>query len=282
MKKPLLLAIIAFTLDASAQLKLPDLSPDSKLIQNIGYVNFEITYGRPAARGRKIFGELVPYGQVWRTGGGASTKIQFDRAVMIGGKSIQSGTYTLVTIPNPTQWTILLNSNTQKIFGAQQDVYDIATEVARFDVPAKKTDRFYESFTIEMEIINNDAAVYISWENTQVHFPILTDNNGMTIKEVEAYLSANPNDSENLAYSAYYLGFLKQEPKRLLGYVDRALKIKEDGWYYEIKMNLLADAKRFDEARKVYQTTIEYLHRVKPDGWQETEQYLKTLVDKWK
>lgn len=282
MKKPLFLVIIALALNASAQLKLPELSPEGKIIQNVGYVNFEIHYGRPAARGRKIFGELVPFGQVWRTGGGANTKIQFDKPVTIGGKSIPAGTYTLVTIPNPAQWTILLNSNTKKIFGAQQDGYDAETEVARFDVSAKKSERFYESFTIELDIVNNDVELYISWENTQVHFPILTNSNVLALKDIETHLSANPSDSDNLAYAAYYLHMNKQEPLQLIGYVDRALKIKEDGWYYELKMNLLADAKRFDEARKTYQTAIDFLRKAKPDDWQETEQHLKDIADKWK
>lgn len=270
------------TITTSAQLKLPELSPEGKIIQNVGYVNFEIHYGRPAARGRKIFGELVPFGQVWRTGGGASTKIKFDKAVSIGGKSVAAGTYTLVTIPNPTQWTILLNSNTEKIFGAQQDGYDVTTEVARLEIPVQKTERFYESFTVEMDIIYNNVELYISWENTQVHFPILTGNNALALKEIEAHLAANPNDSDNLGFAAYYLNMNKQEPLRLMGYLDQALKIKEDAWYYELKMNLLADAKRFDEARKTYQKAVDFLRRAKPEDWQEMEQHLKAIADKWK
>jgi tetratricopeptide (TPR) repeat protein len=281
MKRLLILTLIACGFTSTAQLKLPELSPESKIIQNVGYVNFEISYGRPAARGRKIFGDLVPYNQVWRTGGGASTKIQFDKAVTIADKLIAAGTYTIVTIPNPTQWTILLNSNTKKIFGAQQDGYDVETEVARLDVPSKKTERFYESFTIEMDVVNNDAEVYISWENTQVHFTILTGNNVQALKDIETYLSANPADSDNLSYAAYYLDMNNQEPQRLLEYVDRALKIKEDGWYYELKMNLLAKAKRFDEARNVCQTAIEYLDRANPEGWQEMKKHLKGIAKQW-
>jgi tetratricopeptide (TPR) repeat protein len=282
MKKIILISIIALAFNATAQLKLPELSPEGKIIQNVGYVNFEIHYGRPAARGREIFGELVPYGQVWRTGGGANTKIQFDKPVTISGKSVPAGTYTLVTIPNPTKWTILLNSNTKKIFGAQQDGYDVETEVARFDVAAHKTERFYESFTIELDMLNNNAELYISWETTQVQFPILTNSNSLALKDIETHLSANPSDSDNLAYAAYYLRMNNQEPLQLIGYVDRALKIEEKWWYYELKMNLLADAKRFDEARKTYQTAIDFLRKAKPEGWQETEQHLKGIADKWK
>jgi tetratricopeptide (TPR) repeat protein len=115
-----------------------------------------------------------------------------------------------------------------------------------------------------------------------VHFTIQTGNNAQALKDIETYLSKNPNDSDNLSYAAYYLSMNKMEPLRLIDYVDRALKIEEKWWYYELKMNLLADAKRFDEARNVYQKAIEYLDRAKPEGWQETKQHLKGISEKWK
>ena len=282
MKKILFATIIVLTLDASAQLNLPEFSPQGSIIQNIGYVNFEIHYGRPTTRGRKIFDGLVPYGMVWRTGGGESTKIKFDKPVAIGGKSIQPGNYALVTIPNQGTWIILLNSNTEKIFGAQQDGYDIETEVAHLNGPARKTERFYESLTIEMDIVNNNAEVYISWENTQVHFPILTSNNDEALREIETKLSLNPNDADNLAQAVYYLRMNNQQSEKLMGYLDRALKIKEDWWFFELKMNLLAERKQFEEARKVFQTASSFLHRTKPREWENIERDYKVQMAKWK
>jgi hypothetical protein len=282
MRKILTLAFSAFAFAALAQLNLPAFSPEAHIIQNVGYVNLEIHYGRPAARGRKIFGELVPFGDVWRTGGGASTKIQFDKPVTIGGKSIPAGVYSMVTIPNVTQWTILINANTKKIFGAQQDPYDAATEAVRFDVPVQTTEHFYESFTIDMDIINNDVELYLRWENTQVHFPIYTNNNTLALQHIDTYLAAHPTDADNLAYAAYYLDMNHQEPQRLLGYVEQALQIKEDGWYYELKMNLLADSGRLNEARTTYHTALGYLRSTKPNGWQEMVQHLKSIADTWK
>ena len=282
MKKILFHAIIVLTFDATAQLNLPELSPQGSIVQNIGYVNFEIHYGRPATRSRKIFGGLVPYGMIWRTGGGEGTKIKFDKSVTMGGQSIQPGNYALVTIPNRATWTILLNSNTEKIFGAQQDAYDVETEVARLDVPTRKTERFYESLTIEMDIVNNNAEVTISWENTQVHFLIQTSNNSDALSEIETKLSLNPNDADNLAQAAYYLRMNNQQPEKVMGYIDRALKIKEDWWFYELKMDLLADRKQFDEARKVFQTASGFLHREKPREWENIEQDYKVRMSKWK
>ena len=215
-------------------------------------------------------------------GGGESTKIKFDKPVAIGGKSIQPGNYALVTIPNQGTWTILLNSNTEKIFGAQQDGYDIETELARLNVPARKTERFYESLTIEMDIVNNNAEVYISWENTQVHFPILTSNNDEALREIETKLSLNPKDADNLAQAVYYLRMNNQQSEKLMGYLDRALKIKEDWWFFELKMNLLAERKQFEEARKVFQTASSFLHRTKPREWENIERDYKVQMAKWK
>ncbi len=282
MKKTLFQIIIVLTFDASAQLNLPEFSPQGSIIQNIGYVNFEIHYGRPAARSRKIFGGLVPYGMVWRTGGGEGTKIKFDKPVTIGGQSIQPGNYALVTIPSLATWTILLNSNTEKIFGAQQDAYDVETEVARLDVPARKTERFYESFTIEIAIVNNNADVYIRWENTEVHFPIQTSNNIDALSEIETKLALNPSDADNLGQAAYYLSMNNQQSEKLMGYIDRALIIKEDWWFYELKMNLLAGRNQFVEARKVFQTALNFLHRTKPREWENIERDYKVQMSKWK
>lgn len=261
--------------------KLPAISPEVVVTQKIGNVEFEISYGRPAARGRKIFGGLVPYGEVWRTGAGPSTKLKFDKPVTIGGKLIPAGTYAIVTIPNPKKWTILLNSNTKKIFGAQQDKYETETEVVRFDVPAQATSYFYESLTFCIDIVKNNAAVILSWENTQVHFPITTTNNEDALKTIEEFLKAEPTNVDYLSNAAYYLDVNNQAPDLVLKYANQALEIQEEWWYYELKMNTLVKMNRINEARKTHQKAIEFIRKAKPDGWQETEQHWKSIVEKW-
>ncbi len=281
MKKLILPSLIALAFSSQCQLKLPELSPEGRIIQNIGYVNFEIYYGRPAARGRKIFGELVPYGQLWRTGAGKGTTIKFDKPITLGRKEIPAGIYSLTSIPNRTEWTVLLNSDTSKIYGAPEE-YDVRTEMVRLSVKPEMTQQFFESLTLQLDIISNNGELYISWENTQIHFPILTSNNASAWHEIETKLTANPNDADNLAYAVYYLQMNKQEPDRLMGYIDRALKIKEDWWYYELKMSLLTDGKKYEDARKVFQTAQEYLHRVKPREWEYIEKNFKVQMTKWK
>jgi hypothetical protein len=284
MKIPSTLVIVLFSLQiVNGQLreKLPAISPEVVVNQKIGNVEFEISYGRPAARGRKIFGGLVPYGEVWRTGAGPSTKLKFDKPVTIGGKLIPSGTYAVVTIPYPEKWTILLNSNTKKIFGAQQDKYETETEVVRFAVPAQATSYFYESLTFCIDIVKNNAEIVLSWENTQVHFPITTTNNEDALKTIEEFLKAEPTNVDYLSNAAYYLDVNNQAPDLVLKYANRALEIQEEWWYYELKMSTLVKMNRIDEARKTHQKAIDFIRKTKPDGWQETESHWKTITEKW-
>lgn len=269
-----------FTLGQLSEL-VPAISPEAIVQQKIGNVEFEITYGRPAVRERKIFGGLVPYGEVWRTGAGPGTKLTFDKPVKIGGKDIPAGTYAIVTIPSEESWTIMLNSNIKKIFGAQQDSYDQETEVVRFNVSPQKTSYYYESLTFDIDVVKNNAEVILSWETTQVHFPITTTNNKEALNTIEKFLSDHPTDIDNLSFAAYYLDVNNQSPELMLTYADRALTMKEDRWYYELKMNALAKNKRFDEARKTFEQALKFLKREKPDGWQETEQHWKSMTENW-
>lgn len=284
MKTLTTLSFLFFALySVNAQLRemLPAISPDGIVKQKIGQVELEILYGRPASRGRKIFGGLVPYGEIWRTGAGESTKLKFDKPVTIGGKLVPAGMYSLVTIPGEDRWSVMLNANTAKIFGAQQDGYDQETEVVRVVVPVQKSSHFYESLSFSIDIVNNNAEVIISWELTQVHFPIITTNNEEALKAIEKFLADHPTDIDNLSFAAYYLDVNNQSPELMLAYADRALNIKEDWWNYELKMNALAKNKRFDEAQKTFEQAIKFLKREKPDGWQETEKHWKSITQNW-
>lgn len=278
------LLIVLFSLqfvNGQLQERLPAISPEVVVVQKIGNVEFEISYGRPAARGRKIFGGLVAYGEFWRTGAGPSTKLKFDKPVTIGEKLIPAGTYAMVTIPAPEKWTILLNSNTKKIFGAQQDKYETETEVVRFDVPVHLTSYFYESLTFCIDIVKNNAEVILSWENTQVHFSITTTNNEDALKTIEEFLTADPANADYLSQAAYYLEVNSQAPDLALKYVNQALELREEWWFYELKMNTLVKMKRVEEARKTYQKAIDFIRKTKPEGWRETEQHWKAIVEKW-
>ena len=117
----------------SQTLKTPTLSPFNRITQEIGLTEVTLEYSRPSAKGRTVFGELVPYDKIWRTGANASTKITLIESAYIDGKSIKPGTYALYTIPGKEAWTIIIHSNT-KLRSLAGDAYNPADDVFRFEI----------------------------------------------------------------------------------------------------------------------------------------------------
>lgn len=140
-------------------------SPKAEASGTVGGAKVDIVYCRPSADKRKIMGELVPYGKVWRTGANAATTIEFDKPVTIEGKSVPAGKYALFTIPNEDQWTIILNEDFNQQ-GAYN--YDDKKDVIRVNVKPKKTKEYVETFTITPE----KDRVTLKWENTEVGFKV--------------------------------------------------------------------------------------------------------------
>jgi Protein of unknown function (DUF2911) len=148
---------------------LPRLSPKSFVGQTIGYTNLEITYGSPGTKGRDIWGELVPFGKVWRTGANEATTIEFDKNVVVEGKKIASGKYSLFTIPNKDFWTIILN-NTYDQWGAYK--YDQNEDVLRFTVkPILNQHVERLSYKIEYKEPYK-SNINIEWEKLKISFEI--------------------------------------------------------------------------------------------------------------
>jgi Protein of unknown function (DUF2911)/Protein of unknown function (DUF3347) len=175
MKKVLIINILClFVLAIHAQepikRKMPT-SPEAAFTQQFGDSEIQVAYARPLARGRKIFGALVPFDSLWRTGASECTTLKLKEDVVIGDKKMGAGKYALFTIPRADEWTIILNSDTtlHGIFG-----YDEKKDIHRFKVKPMKTDRFYETFTIEINDINAKGEGFLNliWENTIVPIPL--------------------------------------------------------------------------------------------------------------
>ena len=148
-------------------------SYEAAFTQQFGDSEIQVAYARPLARGRKIFGGLIPLDSLWRTGAGDCTTIKFKEEVVVGNKKIAAGKYSLFTIPSAKEWTIILNSETT-MHGTSG--YDAQKDVHRFKVKSEKADRFYENFTIEINDINvkGEASLNLIWENTMVKIPLKT------------------------------------------------------------------------------------------------------------
>lgn len=165
--------LIFTSTQAEAQLKLPQASSTQFILQDLGIEQISVVYQRPSARGRVIFGDLVPYNEIWRTGANNATNITFQSEVMIEGQKLEAGTYALFTIPGEDEWTIIFNNNAKQ-WGAY--TYDKADDVLRVKVKPKALETPVETFTIEFDDIHEQSLdLSLSWEKTKVSFNIAVD-----------------------------------------------------------------------------------------------------------
>lgn len=144
------------------------LSPEEKLSFDNNGLEVNVTYCRPQMKGRKVFGELVPYDKVWRTGANAATVVSVNNDVTVAGKAVPAGEYTLWTIPNENNWTIILNKET----GQWGTNYDESEDLLRVDVPAEEITSPVEQFTIKLVSADDGINLNLMWENTKVIVPV--------------------------------------------------------------------------------------------------------------
>jgi hypothetical protein len=144
------------------------LSPEEELSFNNNGLEVNVTYCQPSKKDREIFGTLIPYGKVWRTGANAATLISFNRDVTVAGQNVPAGEYTLWTIPNENNWTIILNMET----GQWGTNYDESEDLLRVDVPTEEITSVVEQLTVKLVSADNGINMNVTWDNTKVTVPI--------------------------------------------------------------------------------------------------------------
>lgn len=214
--KKTLLTVFAFTAlffyNSHAQVKMPAPSPTQTIKQDFAIGSIEITYSRPSAKGRKVFGDLVPNGKLWRTGANAATKIVFSDPVEFAGKKVDAGTYVLYTIPSEESWDIILNKGLDN-WGI--DGYKETDDVARVKVIPGKIKNMVETFTIQIADIKPQSCnIEILWEKTSVTIPVIA-----TIKDkLKAQLEESLLKDEKKPYwqaAQFYFEYDENLPKAL-------------------------------------------------------------------
>lgn len=227
------------TLFAEAQVKTPAASPASKVMQTVGMTEVEVAYSRPSMRGREIFGGLVPYDKMWRTGANASTKITFDNDVSIAGNDLKKGTYALYTIPGKEEWTIIIHTNTSHWgvggYKADEDAF-------RFTAKPTTLDAAVETFTIGFSNIGlGTANVDISWEKTMVSFEIDTKVDEMVQGSIEKTL-AGPSMNDYYQAAAYNL-MADKDLEQALEWINMAMEKGANEKFWMVRRKALIEAK---------------------------------------
>jgi hypothetical protein len=224
------------------KVEFPAPSPACTLKQRVGVTDIEIVYSRPSKKDREIFGNVVPFGAIWRTGANAATKITFSTAVKPNGTDVAAGSYALYTIPGENEWTIILNKGVGKS-GTQ---YDEQEDVVRFKTkPVELSNTTIETFTIEFNYIRDESALLnLVWDKTVVPIKIDIELTSKLVPQIEAVMASDAKQKPYFQAAMFYFDH-GQDLQKASKWVDAAIAEREA--YYVVHLKAKIHAKLGDK-----------------------------------
>lgn len=229
-KSVIVAVFCAFTLaGVEAQIQAPAPSPESTLKQRVGLVDVEINYSRPGVKDRTIFGDMLPFGQEWRTGANAPTTVDFSDDVMIGGQNLSKGKYILTSIPDQDTWTIQFKDP------------ESGDEALRLQVKPEEIEDLVETFTINVaNIRNNTATIDLEWEYTRVSIPVSLNTDEKVFASIEQVMNG-PSANDYYAAASYYLSAGK-DLNQAREWADKAIEMTGGNFFWMIHTKALIEA----------------------------------------
>ncbi len=261
MKQLLTIILVAISTSPFSQEKIsfltPPPSPEASFTQQLVNGEITVTYSRPLARGRKVFGGLVPFDSLWRTGASGATTIHLSEEMIMGNKILKAGKYALFTIPTEKEWTIIINADTT-LHGAFG--YDSKKDIQRFKVQPEKLDNFQEAFTIDLNEITKtgDGFLTLSWENTIVKIPLKSPVDEKVMAEIKTRLIVGKEQNADLFYqAANYYYTTGRDLKQAAAWAAEAEKIDKENFNYPyLLQKILADLKDYKAAIPVAKRAV--------------------------
>ncbi|WP_340074008.1 DUF2911 domain-containing protein [Leptobacterium sp. I13] len=251
MKKLFLGALLIASYAVHAQITTPQPSPTAKLEQTIGLTDVTLEYSRPSMRGRTIFGDLIPYGKVWRTGANANTKITFSDDVMIGGNALKKGTYAIYTKPGAEAWEVIFYSDASN-WGTPRN-WDDSKVVASVQATVEPIPFNVETFAMDFgNFTNNGADLEIIWEKTYVKVPIEVPTKEKAMASIERTMNG-PSANDYFSAAVFYLQE-GQDLNKAKEWIDKAVSMNKEAFWMQRQQSLiyakLGDKKGAIEAAK--------------------------------
>ena len=267
MKKSIFIlsSILSFSLAQSQTISFPQASPTTTVSQNFATSKIELSYSRPSAKGRKVYGDVVPFGSIWRTGANSATTISFGEDVKINNTEIKAGKYGLLTIPGATEWTIIL---TKDLTVTNAQAYKQENDVLRFSVKPETLPYFTETFEIEIaNVKTNQVDIELIWEKTSVSFTVSTDLGSKLSKQIADVMG---KDSRPYYQSANWYYENGKDLKTAYEWVNKAVDANPNAfWVLHLKAKILKSLKDYNAA---IATATASLEKAKADG---DEAYVK-------
>lgn len=263
--------VCAAFITADAQsFKTPQPSPPQTIKQDFGVGSIEVSYSRPGVKGRKVFGDLVPYGKVWRTGANSATTLTFSDSVTIGGTKMAPGKYGLLTIPNKDQWTLIITKQTDVTSPA---AYKQESDVVRVNVKPTLLKEPVETFTLQFANVKPTSTnLQIVWDNVAVSLPIATDVEGKVMAQINNLMN---KDNRPYYQAAMYYMETGKDLNQALTWLNKAIEQNPNAFYiYHQKANALAKLGKKEEAKATAQKSIELAKEAKNDDYVELNKKL--------
>lgn len=269
------LTLLTFLTSLHAQsLKVPASSTTQNVKQEFGLGTIELSYSRPNMKGRNIFGDLVPYGAVWRTGANSATTITFTDEVTIGNRKISPGKYGLLTIPGASEWTIIISKQTDVTSPA---AYQQNMDVVRLNVPVVSLPFAIESFMILFEKVkSSELELMILWDQTMVSIPIKAEIDGKIMSQIDLLMN---NDSKPYFNAAmYYIDNGKDLNKAVVWLEEATKQTPNAYWVWYQKARCLSMIGKKAEAKTASTKSLELAKAAKnPDYVTLNEKLQATL-----
>jgi hypothetical protein len=220
------------------KINFPAASPASSVSQRVGLTDIQINYNRPGAKGRKVFGGLVPYDHIWRTGANTATKVSFSTPVKLNGTEVPAGTYELFTIPGTAEWTVIIHKNMSQ-WGAY--AYDEKHDVARIKAKPVALANHVETLTIGLNDLRDESATLnIAWEKVLVSVSLTLDVKSTLIPQIEAVMASG---GEKLPYASAAMYYLENglDLNKAATWMDAAIAAQPDAFYLVYRKALIQE-----------------------------------------
>lgn len=247
---PLTAALALASAPAWADLELPQASPPAQVHQRVGVTDLSVHYSSPGVKGRKIYGGLVPYEKLWRTGANKATRFETSRDVVFGGKKVKAGAYSVFTVPGAKGWTVVLNANTE-LWGTggydkKQDVVRVTAKPTK--IPQRERLTFLFSDTTEA-----GTRLDLEWDTVRISVPITVDTKGQVLASIDETLGA--------AWGPYmraadYLLDNGGSLETALGYVDTSISLKKHWRNQWVKAQILKKMGKPEPAKKLVEAAL--------------------------
>ena len=272
--------LLGVVFSSHGQVQVPALSPEAEIEQTIGLTEVEIEYSRPSLRGRTIFGDLLPYGEKWRTGANKNSTISVTSSVMINDQKIEEGEYAIFTIPGKESWVVYLYEDTDN--WGTPDEWDDNKVVAKFEVKVQKPSSLVETFTIQFENLTTKSAdLVMSWEKTRLVMKVVVPTDVLTQASIDETMTQDSiSDRDYYGAASYYLTAQKNL-KDALKYIDKAIEIRgsEAFWYLRKKALIEYELGMKKEAIKTATVSMKSAEKAGNANYVKMN---KESIEKWK